>query len=572
MKISASTRLWLRRHRRHLLFAVGVVALLEIAMQLVYPSDRLMPLAQIDDRSLDRSKAIAIKQLDDAYAKTSIDLFVGEDAAATYASVRPATLGVEVSNQQRVEQLDYPLYWRLVPTSILWAHTFQEPAKPIYRHDARAIDRYITDTFGKNCKVAPKNASAEYKNDRFHIIKSAPGGECSRAELAKSLSAVEPGITKANKLQIPVTITPPIISDKTAEQYIEALSKRLESGVPLSVKNSVERLPADLVSPWITFSSKKSSLMANVDAGRANEYLKKNIAPKVAVAPGTTKISTRDFTEISRQNGTPGRGLDVGKTALSITKFIRVETERATAATNPIAPRVVYTRSYSSSDTGLSALMKNYASDNKGTFGISMVELEGKKRRAGYNDEKPFITASTYKLFMAYSTLRRVESGQWQWSDQIQGGRDAARCFDDMIVKSDNACAESFLAKIGFRAATDEAQGLGLRQTTFLKGDRPLTSPRDLTTFLGTLASSQMLESSSRSRFIDALKRNIYREGIPAGASGSVVADKVGFLNSLLHDAAIVYSPKGTYVLAIMSDGSTWGNIADLTRKIEELR
>ena len=67
------------------------------------------------------------------------------------------------------------------------------------------------------------------------------------------------------------------------------------------------------------------------------------------------------------------------------------------------------------------------------------------------------------------------------------------------------------------------------------------------------------------------MKRNVYRQGIPAGASGTV-ADKVGFLNGLLHDAAIVYSPKGTYVLVILTNGSSWANIAELTKKIEALR
>ena len=43
-------------------------------------------------------------------------------------------------------------------------------------------------------------------------------------------------------------------------------------------------------------------------------------------------------------------------------------------------------------------------------------------------------------------------------------------------------------------------------------------------------------------------------------------------MNGLLHDAAIVYSPKGTYVLAVMTDGSSWGTIADLTRELEKIR
>jgi beta-lactamase class A len=67
------------------------------------------------------------------------------------------------------------------------------------------------------------------------------------------------------------------------------------------------------------------------------------------------------------------------------------------------------------------------------------------------------------------------------------------------------------------------------------------------------------------------MKRNIYRQGIPKGINATV-ANKVGFLDGLLHDAAIVYASTGPYVLVIMTDGSSWANIAELTRQIEALR
>ena len=66
-------------------------------------------------------------------------------------------------------------------------------------------------------------------------------------------------------------------------------------------------------------------------------------------------------------------------------------------------------------------------------------------------------------------------------------------------------------------------------------------------------------------------KANVYRKGIPAGTNGTV-ANKVGFLNGLLHDAAIVYGSNSKYVLAIMTDGSSWNNIAELTKRIEQFR
>ena len=42
-------------------------------------------------------------------------------------------------------------------------------------------------------------------------------------------------------------------------------------------------------------------------------------------------------------------------------------------------------------------------------------------------------------------------------------------------------------------------------------------------------------------------------------------------MNGLLHDAAIVYGSSGTYVLAIMTDGSSWDTIADLAKSIDKL-
>lgn len=146
-----------------------------------------------------------------------------------------------------------------------------------------------------------------------------------------------------------------------------------------------------------------------------------------------------------------------------------------------------------------------------------------------------------------------------------------SQCFEDMIAKSDNACAESLLMKVGLRKQTDEMNDLGLKSSTFMKSGGPFTTANDLAIFLASLESGQSLQGESRSRLIGSMTRNIYRQGVPAGASGTV-ADKVGFMNGLLHDAAIVYSPSGTYALAVMTEGSSWAAIADLTREIEKIR
>jgi beta-lactamase class A len=135
-----------------------------------------------------------------------------------------------------------------------------------------------------------------------------------------------------------------------------------------------------------------------------------------------------------------------------------------------------------------------------------------------------------------------------------------------MIVNSDNACAEWFGQGIGWNTITNEARAIGASRTTL---SRPfISTTNDMALFLQKLESNQLgLSEPSRARLLDAMKRQVFRKGIPTG-TGVVVADKVGFLEGYLHDAAIVYSPSGVYVLVIYSNGSSWNAIADAARQI----
>lgn len=117
-----------------------------------------------------------------------------------------------------------------------------------------------------------------------------------------------------------------------------------------------------------------------------------SIAPKVAVKPGISYVTTRDFTEVSRQNGTAGQALDYAATLASAQQVIDGTLTHPSVVVKPVPPTEQYTRTYSPEDAGLSALMSN-AKDHPGTYGASMVELDGKKRRADYNGDKQFVTA-----------------------------------------------------------------------------------------------------------------------------------------------------------------------------------
>lgn len=571
MKRTASSfARWIAAHKRQILITVGVLLVIIIAVQLIYPSKNLLPFARIDNLSVGGwKKKDATYELNARLNKVAMPIIVS-GADNTYATVLPEDIGLNIDNEKRVNAQSYPLWARLMPTSIIWYQHFQSDSKPQYNRDETKAEIYIEDALG-SCDLAPKNASLVFKNDKLEVVSAKDGGTCDSKNVMSKLSSVEPTLSMPTTIMLDVKISKPKVDDSQAKKFKEEIENQAGKQIDLKVGQETQSIPSKTVFSWLSFEAKKDNLAFNIDIKKSNEYFAKTIAKKVTVPAGITKVKTRDFTELSRVNGKNGVALNGDATRASLKKVLEGGAELAQASTVTLKPKVEYDRSYTKTSIGISALVAQYGQDHSGTFGVAFRELGGQGRQASYNDTSKFITASTYKLFVAYGTLKKVEAKKWKWSDNITGGRDLAQCFDDMIVKSDNACAEALYEKIGYQKTIDDVRKLGL-PNTILDSEAQKTSAGDLATFLTKLQTGSIgLEDSSRERLLDAMKRNQYRQGIPSGTNGTV-ANKVGFLSGLLHDAAIVNSSKGDYVLVIMTDGSSWANIADLTKKIESLR
>ncbi len=516
-----------------------------------------------------KSPADATKRLDTAYAAMKIPVYFGGNSKP-YRQPVPNDMGLKISSEKQVATAAYSWWLRLVPTSLWWAHLVTPTnTSPDYSRNTDTAKAYVTKELGQSCDVKAANASLEYKDKRLQVIPAIDGGACKIDDVQKMIAQATPTLAK-NNLRMAIEEHPAKLHDDDAQTYATQLTNQTKDGVNIAANGQQVTVPQQEVLSWLDFTAPDSGIMATVNADKSKDFFDKQLLPKVAVAPGTSKVTTLDFTEISRVDGPAGRTLDSAATIASLNKWFTDDSARPTAQTKPVAPNVSYTRTYTPTDAGMQALITQFTQGRPGTFGVSFAELDGKRRHAAFQDSKIFRTASTYKLFVAYGALKRVEAGSWQWSDMVHGGRNLTKCLDDMIVKSDNACGEAMLAKIGYKTLTNELSAIGLKKSSFVH-DVPETTAGDLTAFVGALQSGQLLNSANTGTLLSAMKRNIYRQGIPAGASGQT-ADKVGFLDGLLHDAAVVYSPSGTYALTIMSDGSSWATLAELTRQIESLR
>lgn len=558
--------------KKIILGAAVALPVVVIVAQFIYPFNKTMPYASIDRSQIGGlTRDEAVDFINKEYKQAKLNILFG-DSNEPYRSPSLETLGVSVDSSELVNGAMYPLWLRLIPTSLWWGHVVIGKEDAVVSLDSESIQSYVLEELGDSCKVAPKDASIDVKDGKLVLRPAEDGGTCDTEEVIKHIEATTISLGKENETRISMKRIAPKVGDEAAKNLIAILEPQLSKDVRVKVNNEEVSLDPEEVASWLVFTSKEDKLEVSVGEDKAKATLTKLFQSKVAKQAGVVTITTKDFTEVSRTGGGVGRTLNIGGTTQNITKYLLGESESIEVATTAIQPEKKYIRSYSSTDKGLSALIQHYAENHKGTFGVSLVELSGQRRRAGYNENKKFTTASTYKLYVAFSTLKRVEKGEYKWSDTITGGRSLSKCFDDMIVLSDNPCAEALVKRISYNAIHKDVLSLGLHNTSFIDAESFKTTAGDLSTFMASLEANQLpLSKDSRSRFIGALKRNVYRQGIPAGVQGTV-ADKVGFLEGLLHDAAIVYSPSGTYVLSIMTDGSSWSTIADLAKQIQSLR
>lgn len=219
--------------------------------------------------------------------------------------------------------------------------------------------------------------------------------------------------------------------------------------------------------------------------------------------------------------------------------------------------------------TDLQVLVNKWAASHRGSYGIMVRELGGKGGSATYNASKQFVSASIYKLYVSYAVYTKMAAGAISGDSLTSTGSTVNYCLNVMIVRSDNACAHALLDKVGGYTAEAMSHQRGYKNTFLASKPNFITTAADTSNLLTNLQSGTLIRSDYRDQLLGYMGRQIYRSGIPAGSQGHV-ADKVGFIESYNHDAAIVYGPKSTYVLTVLSSGSSFTNIADLARQISQ--
>ena len=203
-------------------------------------------------------------------------------------------------------------------------------------------------------------------------------------------------------------------------------------------------------------------------------------------------------------------------------------------------------------------------------WAVSFVGLRGDPTKASTRPLERMGLASVYKLLMLYPLVQKLPRAQWDSTFVNANGtsKTVSACVELMLLNSDNPCGEGVANYIGWAKADKALAGLGLTHTYIDRTDD--SSAGDVATYIQLMDEGKLFSADDTAYFEKLLATQRFRSGIPAGCPTCIVSDKIGDTGFVRNDAGLVqYGDNQAYSLVIMSNGASYGEIADLTSTLQ---
>lgn len=124
---------------------------------------------------------------------------------------------------------------------------------------------------------------------------------------------------------------------------------------------------------------------------------------------------------------------------------------------------------------------------------------------------------------------------------------------EQMITVSANYPALLLHARVGIKNTQTMLNSYQL--TSSHTGTPPMTTAKDIASFYKLLYNGKLIDEQSSQQMLEILKRQKLNDRIPKYLPNqTIIAHKTGELDGVKHDAGIVFTPKGDYIIVLMSD------------------
>lgn len=262
--------------------------------------------------------------------------------------------------------------------------------------------------------------------------------------------------------------------------------------------------------------------------------------------------------------------------------------------TNAVTPDGIYVGKDGYEDTslgkegsteGLADLkteLENMLSEYSGTWSVYVKDIENKEYLTINNTQ--MFSASLIKLYCAAAAYDLMEKGTMEETERIQSLMTQMISISDndafsLMVAECSGCnsqiagrpiIQEYIDKEGYVDTTLTSMLLPTKYKAPSSPGRNYTTVEDCGLLLEKIYKGKCVNPEVSRKFLNLLLNQTHINKIPAGLpEGTKCANKTGDTDEFQHDAAIVYSPGGDYIITVMS--TNCGASITNTQKISEV-
>lgn len=249
---------------------------------------------------------------------------------------------------------------------------------------------------------------------------------------------------------------------------------------------------------------------------------------------------------------------------------------------SPISETNIYNVTPSPTSLPSSNKLKTEVEDvllgTKGTYGIAVKNL--KTGEAYYKDEhRVFESGSLYKLWVMAEVFNQIHGGKVT-EDEILSDNIATlnskfnidptlaeltegsiklsvkTALEQMITISHNYAAYLLSDRVKLSNVTNFLEQHQFSES--MLGEPPKTTAYDTALFFEKLYKGELGSAENTQKMLELLKKQTLNGKLPKYLPTSVtVAHKTGEIDFLTHDAGIVFSPSGDYIIVVLSESDS---------------
>lgn len=254
------------------------------------------------------------------------------------------------------------------------------------------------------------------------------------------------------------------------------------------------------------------------------------------------------------------------------------KTAKAVAATSLPQQETLVTKDAPHNSKTLARALQNELQGTTGDYGVIFLNF-GTGETYFSEENRVYKSASLYKLWIMATAYDQIKAGKLREADvlsenaatlyqKFQLATDSAELEDKtitlsvkealekMIIISDNDAALLLAAKVRLANVTAFLKQHGFVESKVGVTDGyPLTTPFEIALFFKKLYRGELTTPEYTEKMVSLLKRQRLNEKLPKYLPSELtIAHKTGELNEFTHDAGIVYTPEGDYLIVVLSE------------------